>query len=131
MRAAQRSRMRRPPSDHPDSNDRRIGVRWARWTARRRRPILWSALLVGIAAAPIAARLPLRGDMSYLLPPGTESVRDLHALEARAQVFGTIIVAIESDDAGRRSAAAGLVRDRLAALPAGAVIGVSADSAAT
>ena len=84
----------------------KLGVRWARWTARRRAPILWSALLVAIAATPIAARLPLRGDMSYLLPPETQSVRDLHALEARAQVFGTIIVAIESDDAARRATAA-------------------------
>ena len=40
--------------------------------------------------------------MSYLLPPQTLSVRDLHTLEARAQVFGTIIVAIESEDAARR-----------------------------
>ena len=110
----------------PDRFRRTLGVRWARWTTRRRAPILWSALLVAIVAAPIAARLPLRGDMSYLLPPQTLSVRDLHTLEARAQVFGTIIVAIESDDAARRSAAARLVRDRLAALPAGAVIGVSA-----
>ena len=115
---------------HPAISDRRLGVRWARWTTRRRAPILWSALLAAIVAAPIAARLPLRGDMSYLLPPQTLSVRDLHTLEARAQVFGTIIVAIESEDAARRSAAARLVRDRLAALPAGAVIGVSADSAA-
>ena len=118
-------------SPHPPTAHRRtFGARWARWTTRRRAPILWSALLAAIVAAPIAARLPLRGDMSYLLPPQTLSVRDLHTLEARAQVFGTIIVAIESDDAARRSAAARLVRDRLAALPAGAVIGVSADSAA-
>ena len=124
MVAAQRVRVHRAIAD------RRLGIRWARWTTRRRAPILWSALLAAIVAAPIAARLPLRGDMSYLLPPQTLSVRDLHTLEARAQVFGTIIVAIESEDAARRSAAARLVRDRLAALPAGAVIGVSADSAA-
>jgi predicted RND superfamily exporter protein len=114
----------------PARSKRNLGVRWARWTARRRRPILWSALLAGIVAAPIAARLPLRGDMSYLLPPQTTSVRDLHALEARAQVFGTIIVAIESDDAGRRAAAAQRVRDQLTALPAGTLLAVAADSAA-
>jgi len=106
------------------------GVRWARWATRRRKPILWSALFVAIASAPIAARLPLHGDMSYLLPPDTVSVRDLHALEARAQVFGTIIVAIESDDAGRRAEAARLVRERLTALPAGTLLGIAADSAA-
>ncbi len=124
MRAAQRTRVHRPISD------RSFGVRWARWTTRRRAAILWSALLVGIAAAPIAARLPLHGDMSYLLPPATRSVRDLHALEARAQVFGTIVVAVESDDPARRAAAARLVRDRLAALPPGTLLGVAADNGA-
>src|SRR5881409_3293050 len=94
---------------HNATLDRRLGARWARWTTRRRAPILWSALLATILAAPIAARLPLRGDMSYLLPPQTLSVRDLHTLEARAQVFGTIIVAIESDDAARRASAVRLV----------------------
>ena len=106
------------------------GVRWARWATRRRKPILWAALVVAVASAPVAASLPLHGDMSYLLPPETASVRDLHALEARAQVFGTIIVAIESDDAGRRAEAARLVRERLTALPAGTLLGIAADSAA-
>jgi len=99
------------------------GVRWARWATRRRKPILWAALVVAVASAPVAASLPLHGDMSYLLPPETASVRDLHALEARAQVFGTIIVAVESDDAGRRAEAARLVRARLDALPAGTLLG--------
>ena len=119
--------MQRVPSPH---EDRRIGARWARWATRRRAPILWSALVVGLVAAPIAARLPLRGDMSYLLPPQTQSVRDLHAPEARSQVFETIVVAIDADDPGAREAAARLVRDRLNALPAGTLLGVAADSAA-
>jgi predicted RND superfamily exporter protein len=107
-----------------------LGDRWAGWTTRRRWAILATALLVGAAATPLAARLPLHGDLSYLLPPETRSVRDLHALEARAQVFGTIIVGIESDQAERRLAAAHLLRDRLSALPSGAVIGVSSDNGA-
>ena len=107
------------------------GARWARFTTRRRAPILWSALLVAGVAAPIAARLPLLGDLSHLLPPQTASVRDLHALEGRAQVFGTIIIGIESSDVGQRLAAARLVRDRMGALPADTVIDVKYDSAAT
>jgi uncharacterized protein len=106
------------------------GERWARWTARRRWAILGGALLVGAVAAPIAARLPLCGDLSYLLPPSTPSVRDLHALESRAQVFGTVIVAVASDDAARRLAAAELVRDRLRALPGSLLIGVDYDGGA-
>ena len=107
-----------------------LGARWAAFTTRRRRTILATALLAGAACVPLAARLPLHGDLSYLLPPDTRSVRDLHALEARAQVFGTIIVGIESGDAQRRMAAATLVRDRLIALPKEAVIGVGFDSGA-
>ena len=104
------------------------GLRWARWTTRRRWAILAAAAVVGVVAAPVAARLPLFGDLSYLLPPATPSVRDLHALESRAQVFGTIIVAVESDDAGRRLAAAQLVRERLRALPPSMLLGVDYDS---
>jgi predicted RND superfamily exporter protein len=107
-----------------------LGARWAGWTTRRRLPILGAALLVGTVAAAVAARLPVHGDLSYLLPPETQSVRDLHTLEARAQVFGTIIVGLESEDAARRLAAARLIQDRLRALPGDAVIGVSADSSA-
>ena len=107
-----------------------IGARWAGWATRRRRWILGGALLVGMAATPISAHLPLHGDLSYLLPPETQSVRDLHSLEARAQVFGTIIVGVDSDQADQRLATASLIADRLRALPASAVISVSADSAA-
>jgi predicted RND superfamily exporter protein len=120
--------MRRTSMTHPTPTA--IAMRWARWTTRRRRAILGSALLLAAAAAPVAARLPLHGDLSYLLPPDTASVRDLHALEARAQVFGTIIVAVESDDAARRLAVATFLRDRLAALPKDAVIAVDWDHAA-
>jgi uncharacterized protein len=106
----------------------RAGLRWARWTTRRRWAILGVGLAVGALAAPIAAHLPLYGDLSYLLPPATQSVRDLHALESRAQVFGTIIVAVESDDPARRLAAAELVRERLRALPPSMLVGVDYDS---
>ncbi|HEX3901337.1 MAG TPA: MMPL family transporter [Polyangia bacterium] len=123
MRAEAKPREAKPLEAKPLA-----GERWARWTARRRWAILGGALVVGAAAAPIAARLPLYGDLSYLLPPATQSVRDLHALESRAQVFGTVIVAVESDDAARRLAAAELVRDRLRALPASVLIGVDYDS---
>jgi predicted RND superfamily exporter protein len=105
-------------------------LRWARWTTRRRRAILAAAALTAAAAIPVAARLPLEGDLSVLLPPDTRSVRDLHALEGRAQMFGTIIVAVESDDAAKRAAVADLLRARLGALPPEAVIGVDADNGA-
>ncbi|HXU63800.1 MAG TPA: MMPL family transporter, partial [Polyangia bacterium] len=102
---------------------------WARWTARRRRPILLGALATSVLAGLLAARLPLRGELAALLPPDARSVRDLHAVEARAQVFGTVIVAVQAEDPARRAAAARLVRDRLQALPRDLVLQVDADSA--
>jgi uncharacterized protein len=106
----------------------RAGEAWALWTARRRRPILAGALLAAALAGTLAARLPLRGELAALLPPDARSVRDLRALETRAQVFGTIIVAVEADDPAHRTAAAALVRDRLRALPRDLVLQVDADS---
>jgi len=101
---------------------------WARWTARRRRPILLGALGASILSGLLAARLPLRGELAALLPPDARSVRELHAVEARAQLFGTVIVAVQADDAARRSAAAQRVRARLQALPRDLVLEVDADS---
>ncbi len=105
-----------------------LGERWARWTTRRRRPILVGAALAAALAGLLAARLPLRGELAALLPPDARSVRDLRALEGRAQLFGTIIVAIEADDPAARGAAAALVRDRLRALPRDLVLQVDADT---
>jgi predicted RND superfamily exporter protein len=107
-----------------------MGERWARWTTRRRKPILLGAALTAALAGTLAARLPLRGELAALLPPEARSVRDLHAVERRAQAFGTIIVAIEADDPVARAGAAALVRDRLRALPRELVLQVDADSAA-
>ncbi|HVY37596.1 MAG TPA: MMPL family transporter [Polyangia bacterium] len=107
----------------------RGAARWARWTARRRRPILIAAIAVAAAAGAVARCLPLHGELAALLPPEATSVRDLRALERRAQVFGTIIVAVQSDDPSRRAAAAAQVRRRLEALPRDLILQVDGDSA--
>ncbi|HVY36436.1 MAG TPA: hypothetical protein VHM31_00830 [Polyangia bacterium] len=107
----------------------RGAARWARWTARRRRPILIAAMAVAGTAGALAGRLPLHGELAALLPPEAASVRDLRALERRAQVFGTIIVAVQSEDPTRRAAAAAQVRRRLEALPRELVLQVDADTA--
>ena len=96
-----------------------LGERWASWTTRHRRPILVGAALAAVLAGTLATRLRLRGDLAALLPPDARSVRELRALEPRAPLSGTIIVAIESDDAVRRAQAARHIEGRLRALTGG------------
>jgi len=51
-----------------------------------------------VGASFLVVRLPIRADISNLLPPTAQSVRDLKALEKRARAFGFIFVQVESDD---------------------------------
>src|SRR5450432_520367 len=102
--------------------------RWARFSVRRRSLILVAAALVTASALPLALRLPVHGDLSDLLPPETTSVRDLRAIEKRAQVFGTVVVSIASDEPAQRQAAAMLVRDGFGRLPSGLLAGVAFDT---
>jgi len=90
--------------------------RYAAWVDRHRRAILALSIVVAIAAGAVALTLPLKADFSYLLPPNTESVRHLRAIEKRARVIGTIMVAVESDDPVARKQAAYAARDRILAL---------------
>jgi len=105
-----------------------LGARWARWTTRHRRPILLGAALAAVVTGALSARLRLRGDLAALLPPGARSVRDLRALEGRAPLYGTIIVAIESDDATRRQQAARHVEARLRGA-GGTILQIDGDTA--
>lgn len=107
-----------------------LGAAWARWVDRNPRAILLGSLVVSLVGALLAARLPVQADLAHLLPPGAASVRQLRALEQRAQVFGTVLVAIESDDPASRLKAAQLIRQRAEALGPERVINVWYDDAA-
>jgi len=107
----------------------KLAFRWADWTARQRRPILLGAALAALVTGALATRLHLRGDLAALLPPGVRSVVDLQKLEARAPLYGTIIVAVESDDARLRAQAARQVEARLRGLTGDGILQVDADTA--
>ncbi len=97
----------------------RFGValqRFARWIERRRVAILIVSLLVLAAAGAVAARMPIRSDISHLLPPETPSVVALRELERRLPSSGTILVVAESEDPARRARAMALLATRLRAL---------------
>ena len=101
-----------------------------RWIDRRRRALLVAALVGTLAGAALAARLPVQGDISYLLPPSELSVRHLRALEKRARVFATFMIGVESDDASARARAADWLRRRFESIDRELVSGVVFDESA-
>jgi predicted RND superfamily exporter protein len=103
--------------------------RYAAWIERHRRLILAASILIAVAAGTVAARLPLRPDFSYLLPPASRSVQDLRAIEKRSRVIGTVVVAVESDDPVKRRIAARAARERIVALGPDLVHSITFDEA--
>ena len=95
-------------------------VRWRWWI------VLGSIALTALAAL-TASRLHVYSDFSYLLPQHARSVEDLRAIERRAHVIGTMIVAVEADDPARREQAARAMRDGIGALPPRLVSAVDFD----
>ncbi len=103
-------------------------LQYAAWIDRHRARLLAASLAVAAASTFAASRLPVYSDFSYLLPPDTQSVKDLRALEKRARgVLGTLMVAVRSDAPERREAVAQALRDRLTALGPGRVSSISFD----
>jgi len=101
--------------------------RLAGWIDRRRREILIVSLVVLVGAGFLARRLPIRSDITHLLPPTTPSVVALHQLEARVPTFGTILVVAEGKDPAQRARAGQLLARQLAGLDPQLVTQVIAD----
>ena len=74
---------------------------YARWIDRHRYRVLVASLVVAVLGAWFASQLSVEADLSYLLPPSAPSVRELRAIERRAQVLGTVMVAVEASDSPR------------------------------
>ncbi|HVV83090.1 MAG TPA: MMPL family transporter [Kofleriaceae bacterium] len=104
-------------------------LRYARWIDRRRGWILAGSVVVAVACALVAARLPVRSDMASLLPPTVRSVRDLEVLQARARAFGSVFLAVEARDRDVRERAAAALATRLRAIDPALVATVTADEA--
>jgi predicted RND superfamily exporter protein len=90
-------------------------------------PVLVFSWILAVACAIVTSRLPLQGDFSALLPPKTESVQHLRALEKRTLVLASYMVGIESDDPAQRAGAAQMLRERFEAIDPRLVSGVTAD----
>ena len=103
---------------------------YAQFIDRYRRWILLFSILIAAGAAALVTRLPIHADISYLLPPNAKSVVHLRAIEARARVNGTLIIAVTSDDPAARRASALRLKDQIEHLNDGQVSHVEFDERA-
>jgi hypothetical protein len=106
---------------------RQLAVAYAGWIDRHRHRIVAASIVAVVGLGWVASRLSVKADLSYLLPPSAESVRHLRAIEKRARVLGTVMVAVESDDPVRRSKAARLLREQLEVLVPSAISSITFD----
>ncbi|HEX4452295.1 MAG TPA: MMPL family transporter [Kofleriaceae bacterium] len=101
--------------------------RYAAWIEKYRWPIVLGSIALAAVAGVIASTIAIRADFSYLLPQSARSVEDLRAIEKRARVIGTAMIAVESDHPDSRRRAAIMMRDRALALGPGMVASITFD----
>jgi uncharacterized protein len=90
--------------------------RYATWLDNNRVGLLVLSVLVAALAAYTALLLPIKSDLTNLLPSSQPSVRDLTALTARARPFGTVQIVVESEDVALRAKAGTALVARLSNL---------------
>ncbi len=83
--------------------------------------------MAALAGLVLAATLPLRTDLSNLLPAHERSVRDLERIEGRTTALGLVLCAVASDDPGQRARATADLAGRIKRLDPALVADVIAD----
>ncbi len=119
---------RRQGKNSPRMSDN-VSTRYARWLHRYAALVLIVSLAVAIGGGLLAMRLPVKSDLSSLLPPSQPSVRDLRELQKRARAFGTVFVVVKAPTAALLQTARSLMASELATLPKDLVANISGDSA--
>jgi predicted RND superfamily exporter protein len=107
-----------------------VARRYASWIDRHRYAVVSLSIAFAACAALIASRLSIFADFSHLLPESAESVQHLRAIEKRARVIGTAMVAVKSADPAARKRAAHLLKDKIEALGPTLVSSVTFDHGA-
>ncbi len=102
-------------------------ARHAGWIDRRRHAILIAGGLLAALGTVMAFQLPLRADLSNLLPLHERSVRDLDRIEQRTQALGLVLGVVSSDDPAIRRAAARAFAARVRAFEPSLVANVVSD----
>ena len=109
-----------------------MALRYVTWLDRHRRVVLALSAAVLVASAwLIATRLPVKADLSHLLPESARSVRDLRTLERRLAVQDAVLVVVKTRDPVARAAVAEELAAAARALPPALVGEVQVDDADT
>lgn len=104
-------------------------ARFVRFTIAHRRVVFALGLCVAAVGGGLTTRLPVESDFAHLLPPSAPSVRQLRAIERRAQVSASVMVGIEARTPELRRQAANLVAEKLRRIDASLVAEVGVDDA--
>ncbi len=105
-----------PGAVYAPTVSRNLAVRYAAWLDANRVGLLVLSVLVAGLSGLLASRLPVRSDLTSLLPGSKSSVIALGQLKRRAQAFATINVVVESEDPALRAQAGAALSERLAAI---------------
>lgn len=97
----------------PDSVTARVLDRLVAFSYRRPFVVLALFLVVGGAAGWVSSTLPFKGDFIELLPQGSQEVKDLRFVEAKAGGGGYLVVQIKGGDRGQRRALGAKLTERL------------------
>jgi len=97
------------------------------WLHRHRNLVFLVAILVIGCGGFLATKLSLRSDLSSLLPPSKQSVKDLEILKHRARSFGNVIVMITAPTPAEREVAAKELEAKLRAIDPALLATVSLD----
>jgi hypothetical protein len=109
-----------------------VATRYVSWLERHRRAVLaLGAAVLAASAWLVATRLPVRADLSYLLPESARSVRDLRTLERRLAIQDAVLVVVRSPDPSARAAVAAELAEAARALSPALVGEVEVDDADT
>jgi len=100
-----------------------------RLSIRHARIVLVGSWILAALCALVASHLQVLGDFSRLLPPNATAVRHLRELERRTRVLADYLIGVESDDPGRRAAAAADLRVRLRTIDQSLIAGITSDDA--
>jgi uncharacterized protein len=108
---------------------RTTALRYATWIHRHAWLVVGLSVLLAVVATTLALRLTVKSDLSSLLPPSQQSVRDLKALQKRARAFGTVFVVVDAPTVAELEIARDATANELKALPKELVSNVTADAA--